>query len=168
MFQFKASLCPLKTVWPWTCYSTFFCLNLATWSFLRIQWDNSYKALGIMSGTSKVLTNGCFFLFVFLIFSLVIYYQGYSTWQNMNVSFFICIELSGSWWWTGRPGVLWFMGSQRVGHDWGLNWTELFTNSLALILNKSNHWLLIHINSLWADKDLTSDIDPEHEVNLFI
>ena len=34
---------------------------------------------------------------------------------------------SGSWWWTGRPGVLQFMGSQRVGHDWGteLNWTEL-------------------------------------------
>ena len=29
-----------------------------------------------------------------------------------------------SWWWTGRPGVLWFMGSQRVGHDWAteLNW----------------------------------------------
>ena len=25
---------------------------------------------------------------------------------------------SGSWWWTGRPGMLWFMGSQRVGHDW--------------------------------------------------
>ena len=35
---------------------------------------------------------------------------------------------SGSWWWTGRPGVLQFMGSQRVGHNWGseLNWTELF------------------------------------------
>ena len=34
---------------------------------------------------------------------------------------------SGSWWWTGRPGVLWSMGSQRVGHDWvtELNWTEL-------------------------------------------
>ena len=29
---------------------------------------------------------------------------------------------SGSWWWTGRPGVLLFMGSQRVGHDWA---TEL-------------------------------------------
>ena len=25
---------------------------------------------------------------------------------------------SGSWWWTGRPGMLRFMGSQRVGHDW--------------------------------------------------
>ena len=34
---------------------------------------------------------------------------------------------SGSWWWTGRPGVMWFMGLQRVGHDWAtkLNWTEL-------------------------------------------
>jgi len=33
---------------------------------------------------------------------------------------------SGSWWWTGRLGVLRFMGSQRVGHDWAteLNWTE--------------------------------------------
>ena len=33
---------------------------------------------------------------------------------------------SGSWWWTGRPGVLWFMGSQRVRHVWAteLNWTE--------------------------------------------
>ena len=33
---------------------------------------------------------------------------------------------SGSWWWTGRPGVLQFMGSQRVRHDWvtELNWTE--------------------------------------------
>ena len=32
----------------------------------------------------------------------------------------------GSWWWTGRPGVLRFMGSQRVGHDWAteLTWTE--------------------------------------------
>ena len=36
---------------------------------------------------------------------------------------------SGSWWWTGRPGVLRFMRSQRVGHDWAteLNWTETST-----------------------------------------
>ena len=34
--------------------------------------------------------------------------------------------ISGRWWWTGRPGVLWFTGSQRVGQDWAteLNWTE--------------------------------------------
>ena len=38
------------------------------------------------------------------------------TWVSVN---------SGSWWWTGRPGMLQFMGLPRVGHDWGLNWTEL-------------------------------------------
>ena len=33
---------------------------------------------------------------------------------------------SGSWWWTGRPGMLRFMGSQRVGHNWAteLDWTN--------------------------------------------
>ena len=33
---------------------------------------------------------------------------------------------SGSWWWTGRTGVLQFMGLQRVRHDWAteLNWTQ--------------------------------------------
>ena len=29
---------------------------------------------------------------------------------------------SRSWWWTGKPGMLQSMGSQRVGHDWA---TEL-------------------------------------------
>ena len=33
--------------------------------------------------------------------------------------------ISRSWWQTGRPGVLPSMGSQRVGHNWWLNWTEL-------------------------------------------
>ena len=33
---------------------------------------------------------------------------------------------SRSWWWTGRPGVLWSMRSQRAGHNWAteLNWAE--------------------------------------------
>ena len=53
---------------------------------------------------------------------------------------------SGSWWWTGRPGVLRFIGSWRVGHDWAaeLNWRTLFAKffvsiwrMLNPILNKS-------------------------------
>ena len=38
---------------------------------------------------------------------------------------------SRSWWWTGRPGMLQSMGSQRVGHDWvtELNWTEMAPSS---------------------------------------
>ena len=35
---------------------------------------------------------------------------------------------SRSWWRTGRPGVLQFTGSQRVGHDWETNWTERVQN----------------------------------------
>ena len=39
-------------------------------------------------------------------------------WLDMSLS-----QLQ-SWWWTGRPGVLQPMGSQRVGHSWAteLNW----------------------------------------------
>ena len=35
---------------------------------------------------------------------------------------------SRSWWWTGKPGVLWSMGLQRVRHVWAteLNWSEHF------------------------------------------
>ena len=43
-------------------------------------------------------------------------------WQRMR--WLDGITNSGSWWWTGRPGVLQFMGSQRVRHDWAsdLKW----------------------------------------------
>ena len=38
----------------------------------------------------------------------------------------VCVN-SGSWWWTGRPGMLRFKRPQRVGHDWAteLNWNKL-------------------------------------------
>ena len=47
---------------------------------------------------------------------------------------------SRSRWWTGRPGVLRFMESQRVGHDWAteLNWTELLQlNNFLYSRNKT-------------------------------
>ena len=44
---------------------------------------------------------------------------------------------SRSWWWTGRPGVLRFLGSQRIRHDWvtKLNWTIIFSFSSLGSLN---------------------------------
>ena len=48
---------------------------------------------------------------------------------------------SRSWWWTGRPGVLQFMGSQRVGRDWvtELNW--IFSSRLGLFpLLEARSW----------------------------
>ena len=43
---------------------------------------------------------------------------------------------SQRWWWTGRPGVLRFMGSQRVRHDWAteLNWTEALDFTVKYLL----------------------------------
>ena len=45
-------------------------------------------------------------------------------------------EKSRSWWWTGRPGVLQFMGSQRVEHDWvtELNWTDTLIKWILKII----------------------------------
>ena len=57
---------------------------------------------------------------------------------------------------TGRPGVLWFMGSQRVGHDWvtELNWTELATPwtvfcqaPLSLGFSRQELWSLLPLPS---------------------
>ena len=53
----------------------------------------------------------------------------------------------GSRWWTGRPGVLGFMGSQRVRHNWvtELNWTELNIQFKVLYL-VPNHVYVHHLS----------------------
>ena len=53
---------------------------------------------------------------------------------------------SGSWWWTGRPGMLQFMGSRRVRHNWAteLDWTE---HSTAL-------WYTMGISAVYCCKTM--------------
>ena len=60
---------------------------------------------------------------------------------------------SGSWWWTGRPGVLRFMGSQRVGHDWAteLNWAEL---------NRTLHCLSLQPHGLQLPRLASPSLSP--------
>ena len=53
--------------------------------------------------------------------------RGWDGWMASPTRWtWVCVN-SGRRWWTGRHGVLWFMGSQRVRHDWAtvLNCTEL-------------------------------------------
>ena len=57
---------------------------------------------------------------------------------------------SGSWWWTGRPGMLQFMGSQRVRHYWvtELNWIsklEIF-NKKALSCDENLIIIYLFLN----------------------
>ena len=56
---------------------------------------------------------------------------------------------TGSWWWTGRPGVLQSMGSQRVGHDWAteLNW--MLSSGIARSCGNSLFSFLIPSNCVW-------------------
>ena len=55
---------------------------------------------------------------------------------------------SGSWWWTGRPGVLSFMGSERIGHDWAteLNWRY------SVFLIPFLIWKSVNTHVLWSDR----------------
>ena len=57
---------------------------------------------------------------------------------------------SRSWSWTGRPGVLRFMGSQRVGHDWvtELNWQkDALEVDLASDLRNKHSYICYHASA---------------------
>ena len=63
---------------------------------------------------------------------------------------------SRSWWWTGRPGVLQFMGSQRVGHDWAneLHWTDLNWKQYLAVISTTFSSLF---TLLWSVAFITSN-----------
>ena len=61
---------------------------------------------------------------------------------------------SGSWWWTGRPGVLRFMGSKESDTTERLNWTEL---------NYVVHFLFAYLVSVTFN-----DVDDSLEPGIFL
>ena len=70
--------------------------------------------------------------------------RGWDGWMASLTQWIWAWVNTGSWWWTGRPGVLWSMGSQRVRHDW-LNWTDRAYLSLA----PKNIINLIWVLTIW-------------------
>ena len=79
--------------------------------------------------------------------------RGWDGWMALPTQWTWVWVDSGSWWWTGRPGMLWFMGSQRVGHDWAteLNWTELNSDLPVFIKNSKRYVLLIYPFFKWGN-----------------
>ena len=53
--------------------------------------------------------------------------RGWDGWMASLIWWTWIWASSGSWWWTGKPGVLQSMGLQRVGYDWVTeqNWKDL-------------------------------------------
>ena len=50
--------------------------------------------------------------------------RGWDGWMASQTQWTWVWVSYGSWWWTGKPGVLQSIGSQRIGQDWAteLNW----------------------------------------------
>ena len=72
---------------------------------------------------------------------------------------------SGSWWWTGRPGVLQSMGSHRVRYDWAteLNWTEL-THLYVVQLDSEAD---VQMGQITALEHLLKNVQsPQHQSSL--
>ena len=75
--------------------------------------------------------------------------RGWDGWMaSLTLWTWVCVS-SGSWWWTGKPGVLQSMESQRVRHDWAteLNWIHWkdrrwswSSNTLATWCVELTHW----------------------------
>ena len=61
--------------------------------------------------------------------------RGWDGWMaSLTQRIWVWVD-SGSWWWTGRPGVLQFMGSQRVGHDWATELKLLSRFTLSFLVS---------------------------------
>ena len=60
--------------------------------------------------------------------------RGWDGWMASLIRWTWVWVNSGSWWWIGRPGMLRFMGLQRVGHDWA---TDLIWSDLMVFISKS-------------------------------
>ena len=71
---------------------------------------------------------------------------------------------SGSWWWTGRPGVLQFIGLQRDGHDWvtKLNWTEWLIQNLSL----QSHFLTCPLQQKQKNKQVRKKLESDSACDL--
>ena len=56
--------------------------------------------------------------------------RGWDGWMASPTQWTRVWASSGSWWWTGRPGVLQSRGLQRVAHDWATELTDHWRNEL--------------------------------------
>ena len=94
--------------------------------------------------------------------------RGWDVWMA-SLTWWIWVWVNtGSWWWTGRPGVLRFMGSQRVGHDWAteLNWTELNQGNRDTDTFWILTWQVSHISWIGKGHVQCSSVGKESACNI--
>ena len=90
--------------------------------------------------------------------------RGWDGWMASPTQWtWVCVD-SRSWWWTERPGVLQFMGSQIVGHDWAteLNLTE---RCLASSFNICMMNVCTEFSKQQKTPNRTPQAPPKHSLN---
>ena len=107
MTKMKGVLKVLIWCWSWSSYT------LATWCEELIHWKRPWCWEGLKAGGDGDD-------------------RGRDDWVASPTWSTWVWASSGSWWWTGKPGMVQSMGSQRGGHHWAteLNWTELMWSYL--------------------------------------
>ena len=84
--------------------------------------------------------------------------RGWDGWMSSPTRWTWVSVSSGSWWWTGKPGMLQSMGLQRISHNWAteLDWTDCMYTALLsgqeFIPSYCEYWWLITLNwfPFWA------------------
>ena len=113
--------------------------------------------------------------------------RGWDDWMVSPTQWTWVWVSSGSWWWTGRPGVLQSMGLLRVGHDWAtepqrsiiyvfhkikVNVRVLFlTTNNSICIHRFIHPKVIYRESLCARNSSKSwgiKLWTQHNTNYFL
>ena len=74
--------------------------------------------------------------------------RGWGGWMASPTRWTWAWASSGSWWWTGKPGLLQSIGLQRAAHDWTteLNWIALSNLLFIWLIFEWEKYVLIYID----------------------
>ena len=119
--------CSMEKVWCWSWNSN----TLATWCEELTHWKRPWCLKRLRAGGEGDD-------------------KGWDAWIASPTQWTWLWVYSRSWWWTGRPSMLWFIRLQRVRHDWvtELNWTDL--NIVKAIYDKSTAKITLNVEKLKA------------------
>ena len=63
--------------------------------------------------------------------------RGWDGWMASPTQWTWVWVSSGSWWWTGRPGLLQSRGSQRIRHDWSTELNQTHSHNIPLKITRA-------------------------------
>ena len=100
--------------------------------------------------------------------------RGWDGWMASATQWTWVWVSSGSWWWTGKPGVLQSRGSKRVGHGWAaeLNWAPSLPVIIwSVIMDQDHKEFFLYGNLMWRHMVYlgeTDNLEPPRSLSAFL